>query len=110
MNDLHLQHHQPPYANNRHRAFWTLAILALTQIGSYGYLVNASVGHVVDRMNYLKKSSALSTEVAKLETAYYTLQTKISLETADNLNYIRALQAAYVNESGAPIVLLTRNN
>ncbi len=110
MNELHLQHNKQTPADKIRRAFLMLAILLVVQIGAYGYLVNASVGKVVARMVFEKKTDTHSTEVARLEALYFTLQNRISSETAASLNYTNTLRVNYIDERGQPVVMLSRSN
>lgn len=110
IHELHLQHKTKANPEKGRRAFLMLAVLFAAQIGVYGFMVNASVSHVVARMALEKQTSELSSRVSSLESSYFALQNKVTIDTATSMHYGMATRVQYVDGNGAPVVMLSRGN
>ena len=110
MSELHLQNKRGEVKDRKGPLFLLLAIVLISQVGGYGYLVNSSVGHVVSRMSYEKQTDELSSKVARLEAEYFSLQNKVTIETAEAMHYTNNASVYYVDEHGSPVVMLSRSN
>ena len=109
MSDLHIQNNKSTATDKGYRAFSMLMILFVAQICGYGYLVNASVGNVVKRMDLEKKTDELLIKMANLESSYFSLQSNVTPEEAERLNYISTNHVQYVDQNGEPVIMLSRN-
>jgi hypothetical protein len=107
---LYTQSNKENTTEKGRRAFSVFATFVVIQILAYGYLVNASVGHVVGRMALEKRTDELSSSVAVLESKYFALQNEVTIETANSMQYINAAHVQYVDANGEPIVMLTKGN
>ena len=92
------------------RAFFVLVIFSALQIIGYGYMVNASVSHVVNRMRLEKETGLVVTAVSKLESTYFALQNNITIEKAQDNGYVSGGSLRYVDVRGLPVTVLSRSN
>ncbi len=92
------------------RVVFMLAAFATLQIAGYGYMVNASVSHVVHRMSLEKETGEIVSSVSKLESTYFGLQNGVTADTATNEGYTTGGSLQYVDAHGLPVTMLSRSN
>jgi len=83
------------------RFFWTLSLALLFLAGSYVYLIQQSIVHVVERRNALEQSAALEGEIASLEGSYLKTIGSVTIEKAHEIGFVDvSSDTTFAYESG----------
>lgn len=86
-------------------AFGALLVL----VSLYGYLLSATVVHVVMQKEMRQEIRAVHSEIAELEAAYIARQHAISNEIALLDGFEEVTEKVFIDKSAASLVLRTNN-
>lgn len=83
--------------------------LLIALVVSYGYLLSATVVHVVMQKEVRQEINATHTEIAHLESEYITRQHAVSDEIASLQGFVVASNKIFINKSDTSLVLSSNN-
>lgn len=78
------------------RVCFVILALVFCSILAYGYLINATIGNVVARQQAQSSITALSAELATLETAHLQLKNHIDPSLAAQLGFVDVAEPHFV--------------
>ena len=78
------------------KAFWYLVLIAIILSGSYIYFVNGAIINVVERQKIEKEITSISSRINDLESSYISLNSKINLDFAHSLGFVKVDKEKYV--------------
>ena len=84
---------------------WSASGVLLVLVGSYMYLVSASVVHVVIQKEINKDMRALHSEIAALETEYIDAQHAVSNNLASLDGFVETTDKIFLDRTPASLVL-----
>lgn len=88
--------------------FWSLILVIIICLFSYGYLVRGTIVNIVARQNMEDNLSALNSKVLALESEYIKAKNSVTEEMAYNLGFIPSLNQKFVVRNANPgLSLLT---
>lgn len=105
-------HLEPLLVVSRERlalVFWAFVSLLVLSAVAYMWLINASVGNVVERKKVSEENRILTINLASLESRYLALTQEMTLERAHTLGFVDVTTPEYLSLSG-PKTLLTANS
>lgn len=85
--------------------FWSLAMVFLFGLFSYGYCVQGSIVNIVARQNVENKISILDTRVLELEAQYIKAKNGVTRDLAENLGYIEIANQKFVTRKATDLGL-----
>ncbi len=70
------------------RLFWSLVLLLVFFVGAYIYFINSAILHIVARDRTQSEIKTLRTELLTIESSYYAIVNKLSIEDATSRGLI----------------------
>jgi hypothetical protein len=91
--------------------FWSLVMVFVFCLFSYGYYVRGAIVNIVERQNMETEISVLNTRVVNLESEYIKAKNNITPELAANLGFVPVSNTKFVVKSvNAPSLSLITNS
>ncbi len=78
---------------------WSLTIILLLSVFSYGYFVRGTIVNIVARQNMESEFSVLSSKVLSLESEYIMIKDNINIELAHKLGFQSVINQKFVTRS-----------
>ena len=79
--------------------FWSLVIVLVFCLFSYGYCVRGAIVNIVERQNMETQLSVLNSKVSDLESEYIIAKSTITTELAQSLGFVALTDQKFVTRS-----------
>jgi hypothetical protein len=81
------------------RYFWSLIMIVVFCLFSYGYLVRGAIVNIVERQNAEQALSEVNSRVLTLEAEYFKVKNSITLDLATDLGFITPVSQKFVTKN-----------
>lgn len=78
--------------------FWTLVLVLVFCLFTYGYLVRGAIVNIVERQNTEKALAEVNSRVLALESEYFKVKNSITLDLAADLGFITPVSQKFVTK------------
>src|SRR4051812_36757797 len=82
----------------RERVFAVLVACLLISLCWYGYSLRQAIDHVVVRESIIKQMQSKSSNVANLESKYFSLKNSVNIELAHKVGFKDASVSMYISK------------